>query len=897
MRLGWLWRIVLAGGCAASVCGAAGAQVKVWEGTMSLPASDEAAADANPPIDASGPASYYPYAGRRSVLNTESTHVWRAVYLENEYLKCTVLPDLGGHIYTCVDKANGVPMFYANPSFKRALIALRGAWSAFGDEFNFPVSHNWMSISPVNWSYRAEADGSASVTVGNRDRVYGMDWQVEVVLRPKSALVEENVTLANPNDKRHRFYWWNNGAVQAWDDSKVWYPMQYTIEDGDIDTWPVNRKGRDVSLVGNEVDGRLSRFAYGTEESYMGIYHPHTDAGIVHYADHTVSTGIKFWSWGTTHDGLRWRKILSDNNSEYVELQSGLYRDQSTFAFLDPEHEIRFTEYWMPVRGIGRITRANPAGVLAMSRDAAQAGTMVLGFNSNGAVAGATVSLLDGAAVVYTEAVTLDPGTVWKHTVTGLSAEKKYTFVVKDAQGKVLLEHTEDKYAFTAPAKGKPAKTEADHEGSEPWVARDGARQEVIGQETKALAIYTAGLKKYRNSAELLKAVGRIELNRLEYKEAAEHLDAALKANAADAEAHYYRGLAAGGLGQEDAARTEWKTASASEEFRVAAGLLLAEQAARSGGAAAGLKAVEAACGAEAGTLRCVEDRVALKRASGDAKGAQALAAEELRRFPLSAVLRREDGAGADEAALDALLGADSAKVVDLARSYARLGMLGDAVAVLAKEYPRAAEDAMDRGALAPADDPLVAYYRGYYRQRMGGSASADFAEGAKVRARYVFANDAEDVPVLQAAMAANAKDANAAYLLGVLWYSRGQTDTAMEAWQKAYAANAAVPGLDATLGMALLKLRNAPAEAMPVLQAGLANDAENPKLYVLLDDAMQKLKRPAAERATMLLQFPEKAYMSSELLDRSVTLLESLGRKAEAERLSAQHYVTPSER
>ena len=47
-------------------------------------------------------------------------------------------------------------MFYANPSIKKALIGYRGAWAAFGIEFNFPVSHNWMSMSPVDFATGAE---------------------------------------------------------------------------------------------------------------------------------------------------------------------------------------------------------------------------------------------------------------------------------------------------------------------------------------------------------------------------------------------------------------------------------------------------------------------------------------------------------------------------------------------------------------------------------------------------------------------------------------------------------------------------------------------------------------------------------------------------------------------
>src|SRR5437879_8285863 len=41
------------------------------------------------------------------ITNQRTEHRWRAIYLENEYLKCSVLPDLGGHIYTCICKLSG----------------------------------------------------------------------------------------------------------------------------------------------------------------------------------------------------------------------------------------------------------------------------------------------------------------------------------------------------------------------------------------------------------------------------------------------------------------------------------------------------------------------------------------------------------------------------------------------------------------------------------------------------------------------------------------------------------------------------------------------------------------------------------------------------------------------
>lgn len=183
------------------------AQVKVWEGSMSLATSDEGQPDENPPFDIYAKDRFnYPYTIRENVRGTESVRAYRALFLENEYLKCTILPDLGGHVYTCVDKINGRPMFYANPTLKKALIGYRGAWSAFGVEFNFPVSHNWVSLSPVDYAYASKPGGSASVIVGNRDCVYGMQWRVELVLNPKSTVLEERVELSNPSDLRHRYY-------------------------------------------------------------------------------------------------------------------------------------------------------------------------------------------------------------------------------------------------------------------------------------------------------------------------------------------------------------------------------------------------------------------------------------------------------------------------------------------------------------------------------------------------------------------------------------------------------------------------------------------------------------------------------------------------------------------
>src|SRR6202008_3373691 len=98
----------------------------------------------------------------------------------------------------------------------------------------------------------------------------------------------------------------------------------------------------------------------------------------------------KIWSWGTDPDGLDWRKTLSDNDSAYVEVQAGLFRNQETYAFLDPGQTMRFTEYWMPARGTGGISRANKAGVISLN---VQNARLTARLNVNAPIATAHLSL------------------------------------------------------------------------------------------------------------------------------------------------------------------------------------------------------------------------------------------------------------------------------------------------------------------------------------------------------------------------------------------------------------------------------------------------------------------------------------------------------------------------
>ncbi len=797
------------------------AAVRVWQDTLTLPTTIEGAPDPNPPFDIFAETRFnYPYTLRENITGERKDIAWRAVFLENEYLKCSVLPDIGGHLYTCIDKISGQPMFYANPSIKKARIGYRGAWAAFGIEFNFPVSHNWVSMSPVDFSFAQNPDGSGSVTVGNTDRPYGMQWTVELRLRPASTVLEERVTLYNRSDVRHRFYWWNNAGVRVWDDSKIWYPMRWTASHGftDVDTWPVDSSGADMSVIRNQTRGPVSRFVHGSREPFMGVYHPHTDTGVVHYADYGDLPGKKIWSWGVDADGLDWRRALSDDNSAYVEVQAGPMRNQETYAFLQPRESIHFSEFWMPVRALGGIARANLAGVLNFRHEGAKA---VAAFNANTAIHGAKIRLLDGSRMLYEATVDLAPDHTWSHEVAAPSA--KLTFELYGSDGKRLMRHVEGEYDWS------PASEI--HTGAQPrYTPTDpletGADQELNGRLLVAYETYTRALEHTPDNLHLQRAAGRLAAALLRYDDAVRWLVPAAQSHATyEGEIAYYLGLAYDGLGRERQARTEFETARRSPEFYAAGSLKLGELSAREG------KTAEA---------------VAYLDAAGDARA-------------------REESALLGHSAAEPVLASDPERVLRAAATRMRLGLWREALGLLSRDYPEVPPEQKEPGAPLPQNDPVVAYYRAYCREKLG--ESADYVAAGKLPTAYVFPNGAMTLIVMEAAVRANASDATAHYLLGDLRLASGLVDQAISEWNTARKINPGIPVLDASLGRTLLRVKDDPQAAMEAFRAGLGPDPANIDLYAGLETTLSMLGKPAQERIAALERYPDPAHMPTSLV------------------------------
>ncbi len=843
------------------------AEVKVWEGTLTLPTYEEGAPDPNPPFDLFATTRFnYPYTLRENLTDQRVNHPWRAVYLENEYLKCSVLPDIGGHIYTCIDKLSGQPMFYANPSIKKAQIGYRGAWAAFGVEFNFPVSHNWVSMSPVSFAYIKHDDGSASVTVGNVDRVYGMEWTVELIVRPGSTLLEERVTLSNRSDVRHRFYWWNNGAVQVWNDSQIQYPMRFAAAHGfaEVQPWPIDPDGTDLSVIRNQTKGPVSLFVHGSREPFMAIWNPRTNTGTVHFADYAELPAKKIWSWGVDADGLDWRKALSDNDSAYAEVQAGLFRNQETYAFLEPRQSICFSEYWMPVRDTGGTSRANLSGVLNLSRTG---NLLQAAFNANQRIRGASVRLTDGNRVVAQESLDLSPERTWKREIPIGSANDRFTFELKDSKGAVLLRHTEGEYDWT-PAdqirKGPQPSHEippAEQRKEDDWL-QAGKEEELNGQTLAAFASYQQALLAFPKSFALNKAAGRVAACLLRYEDAVRYLEPVQQRDTSDPEISYYLGIAYDELGNERKAQEAFEAAHRMPQFRSAGALRLSELLAREGHLAEAERDLDKSLRAQPDDLRTAEELVAIRHAAGDKNGARTLAVQWLSRYPLSYFLREETG----DPDLPSL-GADPYRVLNVATEYMRLGLYHPALEVLSQKYPASPSDRSEPGSVLPQDHPLVAYYRAYCKEKLGLVAAEDYAAASRLSTSYVFPNSAETVRVLKSALRARPSDGTAHYFLGTFFFSRGLTDAALQEWAEARKVAPNIPVLHADIGIALLHVRKDVQGALSAFQDGVTVDANNRELYVGMDEALSILQRPPKDRVQALERYPDLAQMPSDLV------------------------------
>ena len=151
--------------------------VKVWEEDVILPTYAIGKAEKNPMflekrVYQGSSGVVYPYPVIEKIEDVCREQSYHAVYLENEYIKVMILPELGGRVQMAYDKIKQRHFIYYNHVVKPALVGLTGPWISGGIEFNWPQHHRPSTFLPVDYSIEKREDGSAIVWVSERERMF-----------------------------------------------------------------------------------------------------------------------------------------------------------------------------------------------------------------------------------------------------------------------------------------------------------------------------------------------------------------------------------------------------------------------------------------------------------------------------------------------------------------------------------------------------------------------------------------------------------------------------------------------------------------------------------------------------------------------------------------------------
>jgi tetratricopeptide (TPR) repeat protein len=869
--------------CALTVCAAVPARgaghVSVQETTLQIPSYPLGPEDKNPPL---WNANVYPYPMQVAIGRKRETRPYRAVVLENAYLRVIVLPDLGGKLYAAHDKSNGDADFvYHNHVVKPGLVALRGAWASGGIEWNFPTrGHTVHTFSPVPYKVARHADGSASVTVGTLEWVRRMQWAVRITVYPDRSYFHNRVLLYNPTLTDQRAYFWANGAVHAWDDTQVIFPPTNHTFAGmraAPDPWPINR-GVDVSWYRNTP--QPYDYFCGTPGDFVAAYHHEHDCGTVFYARGDECFGKKFWTWGTARGGKLWDELLTDRDGSYIEVQSGRMSTQGDTWLLEPHACETFGDYWYPVRNMGGLVKANAQAAVNLARRGAK---LLLAVNTTGKLDG-QVEVEGQGKTFFTERIALPPAGAWRKEIAAPATTGDYRLVVRDTAGRPVISYDTRPQQTPAPQL-EPVFPDADKATVEELFLK-GYYAFKHWQLDEAVPLWEACLRRDPGYTPALRLLAILDYQCGRYREALARLEKVLQRNDDDDAARYYRALAKIRLGIDT--RTDEDLAYVSRRVgqRAVAPYVRAAHAVACGDRLAALHLLGEALAANPRDARSAVMQAALLRHAGK----QAEAARRVDRLlainpldPLAVLERHRCGGPLDRA----VLAGDPQYYLEAACAYLEMNLPADAEAVL-----RLADQDT-----AVRRHPAVDYYLGWLADRAGDrqNAATHYARGSQRPTDYVFPFRNEDFEVFAVGLRCRPDDWKLHYYLGTLL-------AAKQRWQEAVAElRAAVRSPDAAavahrnLGEIYWQKLRDPRAAAAAYEQAVAKDPGDYTHYVVLDTLYAELGEHA-RRLTLFGQAPAAVRADFRVVLREATYWCDQGQFARALEILAQHTFHPWE-
>jgi len=803
----------------------------------------------------------YPYAFQDHLTHVKVDKQYTSLVLENDFVEISVLPEIGGRLFSAVDKTNDYDFFYRQHVVKPALIGMLGAWISGGVEWCAFHHHRNTTFMPVDYTLAENPDGSKTIWFGETERRHRMKWLIGLTLYPDKSYVEATVKLFNRTAQPHSILYWANVAVHVNDQYQVIFPpsVQMATYHSKIDFthWPIARgkyrgydySGVDLSWWKNSPVAN-SFFAWDLQEDFMGGYDHGRQAGVIHVGDHHVVCCAKLWEWGTGASGRAWDKILTDEDGPYAEIMVGAFSDnQPDYSWIKP-HEVKtFKQYWYPIRGIGGFKNANLNG--AVNLELQPDGTARPGFCTTSRRKAAQAVLTAGNKVVFQKVVDVDPANPFTHSVRVPPGTKETDLraVLLSAGGEELIAYQPIRLE---PVKQLPAKVEPPARPEDIKTIEElyltGLRVEQIHNPTAdPLAYYREGLKRDPGDSRCNTMLG-IHANKSGlYAEAETYLKRAIERLSAEytrprnTEAVYQLGLALRAQRKDDEAYTAFYRATWDQALHTAAYYQLAEISASRNDFRQALDHVDRCLATGALDTRALALKAGILRKLHLSRHAAQGASIALKTDPLDFRAMNElqlaytlqgdvEAAEAIRKRLTERMRGEVQAYLELAADYFAAGMWAEAIAVLRRP--------VDAKMSSASSYPLVHYYLGYALQRQGKAdeARAAFAAGATAPSDYAFPFRLEGLDVFRAALTMNPQDARAYYYLGNLLFDL-QPDQAIRYWEKSRTLDGSLATVHRNLGWAYYRVNSDVARAIGCYEKALACGGLDPRLFLELDN------------------------------------------------------------
>ena len=827
----------------------------------------------------------YPLPVIDKILDRKEDKAYTGIWLENEYIRVLVLPELGGRIQRAQDKTNGYDFVYYNEVIKPALVGLTGPWISGGIEFNWPQHHRPTTFSPVDWEVRENPDGSCSADLSEVDQMYGTKGRMTFTICPGKAYIEVRGQLYNRTPLPQTFLWWANPAVAANDDTQSVFPPDVTavFDHGKraVSAFPIATgvyykhdysAGVDISRYRN-IPVPTSYMCARSDYDFVGGYDYGAEAGILHVADHHVSPGKKQWTWGCGDFGKAWDRNLTDRNGPYVELMTGVYCDnQPDFTWLRPFEEKTFTQYFMPYKKAGYVKNANREAAVNLEREA---GTVRVTVYATGAYPQARILLTEGGpggGALLDRAASLSPAEVFSEEVATEAADLFLAVLDRDGR-RIISWRTEGKREEEIPEPMAAAKAPAEI-GTVEELYLTGLHLEQYRHATFLPDdYYGEALRRDPGDIRTNNAFGTLKLRRGQFAEAEAHFRKAVgrmterNPNPFDGEAFLNLGLALVYQGREAEAYDAFFKATWSAAQQEAGYYWLAALACRRGEYAMALDFAERALVRNSRNVKARSLKGLILESLGLHGEAEAWFGENLRIDPFDYVSMLESGETEKAARM---MGDRVSSYIEAALDYAEAGYYADSV------------DILDR---CPAEHPMALYHRARFLALSGdcGEAARTLRKAAEANPLYCFPNRPEDIAALTFAMDRNGEDPRAPYYLGCLYYDRRRWEDAVRLWERSAELDPSFPTVWRNLALAYFNKAKDPQKAREALERAYSLDEGDSRVLLELDQLYHRLNVPLTDRLAFLEARRETVFRRDDLTVEFCALLNSLGRYEEA--------------